>query len=146
MSALLTESTAVLKERAAKVGLPDDALQRLLDQGVDTLAKLAFAPGHPGESPSDEKLKALVAPVAAPGGAGGAEPSLGTVAAVRRLVFEAQTLVVNETKCLVKIKKSSQKNCLQPNGVIACRNKLPALQVLTCLVSTSARMQAMTFA
>ena len=109
MSALLTESTAVLKERAAKVGLPDDALQRLLDQGVDTLAKLAFAPGHPGESPSDEKLKALVAPVAAPGGAGGAEPSLGTVAAVRRLVFEAQTLVVNETKCLVENKEEQPK-------------------------------------
>ncbi|CAE7493821.1 unnamed protein product [Symbiodinium natans] len=109
MSALLTESTAVLKERAAKVGLPDDALQRLLDQGVDTLAKLAFAPGHPGESPSDEKLKALVAPVAAAGGAGGADPSLGTVAAVRRLVFEAQTLVVNETKCLVENKEEQPK-------------------------------------
>ncbi|CAE7532349.1 unnamed protein product [Symbiodinium natans] len=108
-AASLATVYTVCRSTSVQVGLPDDALQRLLDQGVDTLAKLAFAPGHPGESPSDEKLKALVAPVAAPGGAGGAEPSLGTVAAVRRLVFEAQTLVVNETKCLVENKEEQPK-------------------------------------
>ena len=60
MSNILTESSAVLKERAAKVGLADEVLDFLVKQGVDdTLAKLAFAAGQPGETPTEAKLKEL---------------------------------------------------------------------------------------
>ena len=81
MAGTITESTAVLRERAAKVGLPEATVDQLVRQGVDTLAKLAFA----------------------------ANPSLGTMAAIRHLVFESQTLVVNETKNLVESREEQAK-------------------------------------
>ena len=47
MAGAITESTAVLRERAAKVGLPEATVDQLVRQGVDALAKLAFAAGQP---------------------------------------------------------------------------------------------------
>ena len=60
MAQTLVEFQAVFKERAVRVGLPDSARDRLISQGVDTLAKLAFASGNPGEAPSEATLKQLV--------------------------------------------------------------------------------------
>ena len=60
MASLLTDSEAVLRERAQRVGLPQAAIDRLIAQHITTLAKLAFAPGQPGEQPTDERLKALI--------------------------------------------------------------------------------------
>ena len=99
---ILSDSKAVLQERAKRVGLPDEALAKLFDQGVDTLAKLACAPGQPGEPPNDEKLKALIA-------ADEKEPSVGVLAALRLLVFEAQTLLVYQSKSLVENKEDQVK-------------------------------------
>ena len=53
MAQTLVESQAVFKERAQRVGLPESARDRLIAQGVDTLAKLAFASGNPGEAPTE---------------------------------------------------------------------------------------------
>ncbi len=102
MAGLLTESTAVLRERANKIGLPTAALDRLIAQGVTTMAKLAFAPGQPGETPTEEKLKSLIKE-------GSDEPSLGSVAAIRHLVFEAQTLMLSETKALIEHREEQAK-------------------------------------
>ena len=99
---ILSDSKAVLQERAKRVGLPDEALAKLFDQGVDTLAKLACAPGQPGEPPKDEKLKALIA-------TDEKEPSVGVLAALRLLVFEAQTLLVYQSKSLVENKEDQVK-------------------------------------
>ena len=73
-----------------RVGLPDSARDRLIAQGVDTLAKLAFASGNPGEAPTEATLKQLVEEQGKPA------PSVGTIAAVRHLVFEAQTVLVSQ--------------------------------------------------
>ena len=108
MAGTITESTAVLRERAAKVGLPEATVDQLVRQGVDTLAKLAFAAGQPGETPTDAKLKTLVQEIR-PDGTAGPNPSLGTMAAIRHLVFESQTLVVNETKNLVESREEQAK-------------------------------------
>ena len=108
MAGAITESTAVLRERAAKVGLPEATVDQLVRQGVDTLAKLAFAAGQPGETPTDAKLKTLVQEIR-PDGTAGPNPSLGTMATVRHLVFESQTLVVNETKNLVESREEQAK-------------------------------------
>eukprot|EP00439_Symbiodinium_sp_Y106_P010245 s10223_g1.t1 len=91
MASLLTDSEAVLRERAQRVGVPPAAIERLIAQHITTLAKLAFAPGQPGEQPTDERLKALIQ-------IGADEPSLGALAAIRHLVFEAQTVMINQTK------------------------------------------------
>ena len=89
MASLLTDSEAVLRERAQRVVPP--TIEWLIAQHITTLAKLAFAPGQPGEQPTDERLKALIQ-------IGADEPSLGALAAIRHLVFEAQTVMINQTK------------------------------------------------
>ena len=56
----LTDSTAVFLERCRRAGLPPGHIDRLQDQQLTSLAKLAFAAGQPGETPTDTKLKSLV--------------------------------------------------------------------------------------
>ncbi|CAE7403302.1 unnamed protein product [Symbiodinium microadriaticum] len=103
MAQTLVESKAVFLERASRVGLPDEAVRRLVDQGIDTMSKLAFAPCQPGETPSEESLTGLIQ-------TDGAEPSRGSIAAVRHLVFEAQTLLVSQTKALVENREAETKD------------------------------------
>ncbi|CAE7242070.1 unnamed protein product [Symbiodinium sp. CCMP2592] len=102
MAQTLVESKAVFLERAKRVGLPQEAVDRLVAQTIDTMAKLAFAPCQPGETPTEESLAALIK-------VGGAAPPLGSIAAVRHLVFEAQTLLVSQTKALVENKENEVK-------------------------------------
>ena len=102
MASLLTDSEAVLRERAQRVGLPQAAIDRPIAQHITTLAKLAFAPGQPGEQPTDERLKALIQ-------IGADEPSLGALAAIRHLVFEAQTIMINQTKTMIENKEDTVK-------------------------------------
>ena len=64
---------------------------------------LAFAPCQPGETPSEESLTGLIKTE-------GAEPSRGSIAAVRHLVFEAQTLLVSQTKALVENREAETKD------------------------------------
>ena len=78
MAQTLVESQAVFKERAQRVGLPESARDRLIAQGVDTLAKLAFASGNPGEAPAEATLKQLIEEQGKPA------PSVGAIAAVRQ--------------------------------------------------------------
>ena len=103
MAQTLVESKAVFLERASRVGLPDEAVRRLVVQGIDTMSKLAFAPCQPGETPSEESLTGLIQTE-------GAEPSRGSIAAVRHLVFEAQTLLVSQTKALVENREAETKD------------------------------------
>ena len=107
--ASLTESRAVFKERASEVGL-DDATRTLLEnQGITTLAKLAFAVGQPGETPTEGALRGMVA--------GGGDPgavALGVVSSLRRLIFEAQTLLIAQVKTLVENKVDETKLEMAP--------------------------------
>ena len=94
--ASLTESEAVFSERAKTAGLPAAHLTRLSNQHLNTLSRLAFAAGQPGETPSDAKLTEL-----------GAIPPSTTVpvlvlAAMRRIVFETQTLMVPQVRSLMQ--------------------------------------------
>ena len=99
MAQTLVESQAVFKERAQRVGLPESARDRLIAQGVDTLAKLAFASGNPGEAPTEATLKQLIEEQGKPA------PSVGAIAAVRHLVFEAQTVLVSQTKAMTETRE-----------------------------------------
>ncbi|CAE7513159.1 unnamed protein product, partial [Symbiodinium necroappetens] len=56
-----------------------------------------------GETPSEESLIGLIQTE-------GAEPSRGSIAAVRHLVFEAQTLLVSQTKALVENREAETKD------------------------------------
>ncbi|CAE7488500.1 unnamed protein product [Symbiodinium sp. CCMP2592] len=89
----LTESTAAFASRAKEIGLTQANVATMTGTGVDTLSKLAFATVPPGQSPSDDQVQRLF----------GATPiTAGTMAAAKRLIFEAHTLVVQELKTRVQ--------------------------------------------
>ncbi|CAE7198911.1 unnamed protein product [Symbiodinium sp. CCMP2592] len=89
----LTESTAAFASRAKEIGLTQANVATMTGTGVDTLSKLAFATVPPGQSPSDDQVQRLF---------GAAPITAGTMAAAKRLIFEAHTLVVQELKTRVQ--------------------------------------------
>ena len=105
----LTESEAVFNERSGEVGLDRVTLQSLKDQGITTMAKLAFAVGQPGETPGEDAIRGLAAAGADPAGV-----RLGVVSSLRRLIFETQTLLVSQVKNLIEHKADETKLELAP--------------------------------
>ena len=87
-TAFTTESKAAFTKRALEVGLSQDEVDHLTGQHVDTLSKLAFVLVPPGRVPEDDAVVALL-----PTGA-----TQGAVAGLKRLLFEAHTLVVSALK------------------------------------------------
>ena len=100
--ATLLESTAAFDARALEHGLTLDQLQRLKDNGLVNLSKLAFAISTPGTSPDDNALKAFLHD----------DPDLVTVgqlASIRRLMFDAQTLCAAQVKHILAGTESTKK-------------------------------------
>ena len=94
--ASMFESAAAFESRAKSCGLSEAEIGVLKTQGVTTLAKLAFAITTPGVNPSEDNLRSLI---------NSADPSsvvVGTVSALRRLMFDAQTLAVQLLKSQVE--------------------------------------------
>ena len=94
--ASILESTAAFESRAKSCGLSEAEVGVLKTQGVTTLAKLAFAITTPGANPSEDNLRSLI---------NAADPNsvvVGTVSALRRLMFDAQTLAVQFLKSQVE--------------------------------------------
>ena len=83
------ESTNALRSRATEVALTNEEANALINNGVSSLARLAFAACAPGQTPSDEQLAALIRPVPL---------NPGNSASLKRLIFEAQTLICSEVK------------------------------------------------
>ena len=81
-AASLIHSAAALKERAQKAGLSDAETQAILDNGVTSIAQMAFAITPPGTAFF----------------AGRAGVNLGTVTSTKLLVFQCHTLVVANIK------------------------------------------------
>ena len=92
-SGSLTESRAAFIQRAEQVGLSAQEIQALTDgRNLDSLSKLAFAICPPGNNPTDAQVRALF-----PG-----PVNLGTVASVKKLIFESHTLVVADLRVRVE--------------------------------------------
>ena len=83
------ESTNALKSRASEVALTTEEANALTNNGVSSLARLAFAACAPGQTPTDDQLTALLRPVPL---------NPGNAASLKRLIFEAQTLICSEVK------------------------------------------------
>ena len=83
------ESTNALRSRATEVALTNEEANALISNGVSSLARLAFAACAPGQTPTDEQLAALIGPVLL---------NPGNAASLKRLIFEAQTLICSEVK------------------------------------------------
>ena len=87
MADLLT-SEAAFKEHAEACGLSETNLTALTGQGLKTLSGLAYCLTVPGSPPAEDAIRKLLDP------ANPASVNLASVAALRRLIFEAQTLAV----------------------------------------------------
>ena len=83
----LVDSKASFLQRCTEVGA-GDIHARLATEGVETFAQLAYACGTPKEPPSQSAFDAFTAKVL------GANPKLGDVGMLKRLMFESSTFVV----------------------------------------------------
>ena len=88
MATAFTESKAAFVKRAQEVGLALAEVDHLVGQQIDTLSKLAFVLVPPGRVADNAAVVGLL-----PSGA-----SQGSVAGLKRLLFEAQTLVASALK------------------------------------------------
>ena len=83
----LIDSTASFEKRCTGVDESGALLEGLKSQGVRCLSVLAFTIGTPQTAPSDKQYDELAAKIF------GADPTLGQVSSLRRLHFEATTLM-----------------------------------------------------
>ena len=96
------ESVNALKSRALEVSLSPEEANALTRNGVTSLARLAFAACHPGHTPTEAQLQPLLL-----------QPIVlnpGNAASLKKLIFEAQTLVCNEVKIKANKKEDAPTN------------------------------------
>ena len=90
------ESEAQFTARAREIGLSNETVQAVKDAGANTLSTLAFAVGQPGQpiatQEADNFLRAAL----------GRDPTLAESNGIRRLAFEAQTLLVANLRQVVE--------------------------------------------
>ena len=91
------DSASFFKDRAVQVGLPPAAVESLELQGWTSMARFAFAcPAAPGTGDDAIFRRDVVQPVL------GMAPQPGALANLRRLFFEAYTLVASDMKTRVE--------------------------------------------
>ena len=83
----LIDSTASFEKRCSDIDESGALLEGLKSQGVRCFSALAFTIGTPQTAPSDKQYDELAAKIF------GADPTLGQVSSLRRLHFEATTLM-----------------------------------------------------
>ena len=101
------ESVNALKSRALEVALSSEEANALTQKEVTSLARLAFAACHPGQTPTETQLQPLLQPI---------ELNPGNAASLKRVIFEAQTLVCNEVKIKANKKEDAPTFCTIRKG------------------------------
>ena len=111
------------QEQSSEVALTPEEANALTNNGVSSLARLAFAACAPGQTPTDDQLTALLRPVPL---------NPGNAASLKRLIFEAQTLICSEVKSKAgKREDSSQVSFAAPERdarIVQQRNRLTGLR------------------
>lgn len=102
----LLESKEALRSRGLEVSLTLDEVNALITNRVDSLARLAFAACPPGEAPTNDQIDGLFN--------GLITPNPGTYASMKRLIFEAQTLLSAELQNKVHKTDEQSKSKLAP--------------------------------
>ena len=90
--ASLLESVAQFSLRAREFRLSEDSLRKLKRAGLDTCGILAYAHGQPGQQIDDDKFEQWLGTKIDP------NINLADVAAIKRLLFEAQALTLAALK------------------------------------------------
>ena len=105
--ATILESAAAFNARAVEHGLSAAQLRRLQGNGITNLSQLAFSLTTPGTSPGDDALKNLLHD----------DPdqvTVGQLASIRRLMFDAQTLSAAQVKHVLAGNEAARKAELVP--------------------------------
>ena len=92
----LIDSEASLKQRCQPIEGSDDLFESLKRHGVQSLRQLAFAIGSPQVPRTEEALKELTGKLY--GCSEAAPATVGQIANIRMLIFEASTLVVAQLR------------------------------------------------
>ncbi len=88
-SSTILESTATFEMQATRAGLSVAYVAAIKNMGLGTLGKIAYALTTPGTSPTDAQIGTFLNGVRP-----GAVPTLADETAMKRLVFESQTLTI----------------------------------------------------
>eukprot|EP00435_Cladocopium_sp_Y103_P075107 s178_g54.t1 len=143
----LTDSAAAFERHAKQLGLHDEYLDGLKTAGVTTLPRLAVSCGQQGAPATEANIRQML-PDSAPSRA----ITVGDVAVMRRLVFEAQTSVVAQPSALADPAADPTQNKLpqaermariaeQKKRMSGLRLEGP-MEVTVCTTPTSGMMQA----
>lgn len=98
MSISLVDSNAHFKSKCTECGFSGALMRSFETGGIDTLAKLAFSVGQPGQAIDPAEVDTLLGTLT------GAPPSIGEAAMVKRLVFESHTIMIATLKQSVEQK------------------------------------------
>ena len=121
----LLESKGALRARALEIHLTEAEIDAVIDAGVTSLARVAFAAAPPGTTPTDDQIRPLFG--------GTVVPNVGTLTSMKRLIFEAQTLVVADVKGKVNKKDDLSPVIMAPaereSRIAAQRTRMTGLRL-----------------
>ncbi len=96
-SATILESPATFESQAERASLSNPYILALKAHGISTLSKLAYAVTTPGVSPSDAQVTQFLQIIRP-----GVDPTISDSTAVKRLIFEPQTLTIANLKATLQ--------------------------------------------
>lgn len=120
--ASLVDSEAQFRTRSSEIGLGDNVINALVASGINSMAKLAFAVGQPGQAIVTADVENLLQD--ALGRAG----TIGQVSCAKRLLFEAQTVIIASLKASVEGRSEDEPK------------RIPAAERLSRMEDARARM------
>ena len=88
----IVDPEAHFSQRCSEVGLSDPGAQAVINAGFSTLGRLAFGVGQPGTAVTTQESERFANNIL------GGMASMRDVAALRRLLFEAQTMVMAQLR------------------------------------------------
>ena len=96
MSTIL-DSEATFEQQASEAGLSDPWIDALRTHHMGTFSKLSFAISTPGTTPQDADIRNFLGNIRP-----GLNPTIADLSAFKRILFEAQTLMIHNLKTVVK--------------------------------------------
>ena len=129
------DSEATFEQQAIAAGLSQPWIDALKGSGLATMAKLSFAVTTPGTVASDADVTAFLQRIRA-----GVAPAISDLSSFKRILFEAQTLMVHHLKSAVKGDDVSVKKMAPPERDARLASNVPCSGGLTLLVHWSLPM------
>ena len=115
-STTILESPATFESQAERASLSNPYILALKAHGISTLSKLAYAVTTPGVSPSDAQVTQFPQTIRP-----GVDPTISDSTAVKRLIFESQTLTIANLRATLQSSDDSGAKRIAPPARIAAQ-------------------------